>query len=114
MTIMRFLYFTIVSTWCIIIIEDKLSYLMEVVTMNVKEFTINYRGVEITPRLEHELMRDVLHYEYCEYNVCVLFDSIMYHEMKFKEGYIERVKSVAIDDLRKRTLDEIFDNMGVR
>lgn len=30
---MRFLYFTIVSTWCIIIIEDKLSYLMEVVVM---------------------------------------------------------------------------------
>lgn len=85
--------------------------------MNIKEFTINYRGVEITPHLEHEPMRDILHYEYCEYNVCVLFDSIMYHEMRFKEGYIERVKSVAIDglnDLRKRTLDEIFDNMGVR
>lgn len=34
---MRFLYFTIVSTWCIIIIEDKSSYLMEVITMNRKQ-----------------------------------------------------------------------------
>lgn len=46
---MRFLYFTIVSTWCIIIIESKSSYLMEVVTIeDIKKFTINYRGVEIT------------------------------------------------------------------
>lgn len=85
--------------------------------MLLNDFTINYRGVKITPQLEHELMRDVLHYRYCEYNVCVMFDSIMYHEMKFKEDYIENVKCVAIDglnNLRKRTLDEIFDNMGVR
>lgn len=83
----------------------------------LNDFTINYRGVEITPQLEHEPMRDVLHYVYCEYNVCVAFDGVMYHEMKFKDDYIENVKRVAIDglnELRKRTLDEIFDNMGVR
>lgn len=28
--------------------------------MNIKDFTINYRGVEITPQLEHEPMRDVV------------------------------------------------------
>lgn len=83
----------------------------------LNDFTINYRGVKITPQLEHEPMRDILHYTYCEYNVRVLFDSIMYHEMKFKDDYIEQVKSVTIDGLnklRKRTLDEIFDNMGVK
>lgn len=83
----------------------------------MNDFTINYRGVEITPQLEHEPMRDVLHYRYCEYNVCVLFDSIMYHEMKFKEGYIENVKYVAeqgLNELRERTLNNVFDNMGVR
>lgn len=36
----------------------------------LNDFTINYRGVEITPQLEHLPMRDVLHYAYCEYNVC--------------------------------------------
>lgn len=83
----------------------------------LNEFTINYRGVKITPQLEHEPMRDILHYTYCEYNVCVLFDSIMYHEIKFKEDYIKQVKCVAIDGLNKlriRTLDEIFDKMGVK
>lgn len=79
----------------------------------LNDFTINYRGVEIIPQLEHLPMRDVLHYAYCEYNVCVAFDAVMYHEMKFKNEYIENVKRVAIDglnELRKRTLD----NMGVR
>lgn len=66
---MRFLYFTIVSTWCIIIIESKSVITKEVVTMDIKELTINYRGVKITPQLEHEPIRDVLHYRYCEYNV---------------------------------------------
>lgn len=83
----------------------------------LNDFTINYRGVKITPQLEHEPTRDILHYTYCEYNVCVLFDSIMYHEMKFKEDYIEQVKSVAIDGMNKlriRTLNEIFDNIGVK
>lgn len=83
----------------------------------LNEFAINYRGVKITPQLKHEPMRDILHYEYCEYNVDVLFDSIMYHEIKFKEEYIEQVKCVAIDGLNKlriRTLDEIFDKMGVK
>lgn len=45
--------------------------------------------------------------------MCVAFDAVMYHEMKFKNEYIENVKRVAIDglnELRKRTLD----NMGVR
>lgn len=38
-------------------------------------------------------------------------------EIKFKEDYIEQVKCVAVDGLNKlriRTLDEIFDNMGVK
>ena len=67
----------------------------------LNDFTINYRAVEITPRLEHEPMMDILHYEYCEYNVCVAFDGVMYHEMKFKDDYIENVKWVAIDGLNK-------------
>lgn len=83
----------------------------------LNEFTINYRGVEITPHLEHEPMRDILHYEYCEYNVCVLFDSIMYHEMRFKEGYIEQVKYIAeqgLNELRARNINEWYNNMGVK
>lgn len=39
--------------------------------MNIKEFTINYRGVEITPHLEHEPMRDILHYVYCLIVLCI-------------------------------------------
>lgn len=62
--------------------------------MLLSDFTINYRGVEITPQLEHEPMIDVLHYVYCEYNVCVAIDGL--------------------NELRKRTLDETFDNMGVK
>lgn len=82
----------------------------------LNDFTINYRGVEITPQLEHQPMRDILHYEYCEYNVCVAFDAVMYHEMKFKDDYIENLKRVAIDglnELRARDINKWYDNMEV-
>lgn len=84
--------------------------------MLLNDFTINYRGVEIIPRLEHKFDGDVLKYEYADYHVAVTFDFTMY-DSSCKKSYIENVKYVALqglNELRKRTLDEIFDNMGVR
>lgn len=82
----------------------------------LNEFTINYRGVKITPQLEHQPMRDVLRYRYCEYDVSVTFDFTMY-DSSIKNAYIENVKYMArqgLNELRARNINEWYDNMGVK
>ena len=72
--------------------------------MNVQEFTINYRGVEITPRLNHEFDGDTLQYDYGDYHVEVTFDFTMY-DSSMKKAYIKNVKYVAeqgLNELRAR------------
>ena len=82
----------------------------------LNDFTINYRGVKITPQLEHRFDGDVLVYNYADYQVAVTFDFTIY-DCSCRKAYIKNVKYVAeqgLNELRKRTLDEIFDNEGLR
>lgn len=84
--------------------------------MLLNEFTINYRGVEITPQLEHRFDGDVLKYDYTDYHVVVTFDFTMY-DSSLKKSYIENVKYIAkqgLNELRTRNINEWYDNMGVR
>lgn len=84
--------------------------------MLLNDFTINYRGVGITPQSEHRFDGDVLKYDYGDYHVIVTFDFTMY-DSSYKKAYIENVKYVAeqgLNELRERTLNNVFDNMGVR
>lgn len=82
----------------------------------LNDFTINYRGVGIIPQLEHRFDGDVLKYDYGDYYVIVTFDFTMY-DSSYKKAYIKNVKYVAeqgLNELRERTLNNVFDNMGVR
>lgn len=82
----------------------------------LNDFTINYKGVVITPTLKHKCDGDVLEYECADYLVDVTFDFTIYDSM-YNKAYIENVKYVALqglNELRKRTLNDVFDSMGVR
>lgn len=61
----------------------------------LNDFTINYRGIKITPHLEHRFDGDVLKYG----DVTVTFDFTMY-DSSLKKAYIENVKYVAKQGLK--------------
>lgn len=65
----------------------------------LQDFTINYRGVEITPQLKHNVQCDVLCYDYEDKHVEVTFDYTMY-DSSLKKNYIENIKYVAEQGLR--------------
>lgn len=65
----------------------------------LNDFTINYRGVEITPQLKHNVQCDVLCYDYYDNHVEVTFDYTIY-DSSIKKAYIENVKYVACQGLR--------------
>lgn len=78
----------------------------------LNDFTINYKGIEITPQLEHRFDGDVLKYG----DVAIRFDFTMY-DSSCKKAYIKNVKYVAeqgLNELRTRTINEWYDNMGVK
>lgn len=66
----------------------------------LNDFTINYRGVEITPRLEHRFDGDVLEYDYADNHVAVTFDFTIY-DSSCKNDYIKNVKYVAEQGLNE-------------
>ena len=65
----------------------------------LNDFTITYRGVEITPQLKHKVQYDVLCYDYYDKHVEVVFDYTMY-DSSIKKAYIENIKYVAEQGLR--------------
>lgn len=78
----------------------------------LNDFTINYRGIVITPQLEHRFDGDVLRYG----DIAVTFDFTMY-DSSLKKAYIENVKYVArqgLNELRTRNINEWYDKMGVK
>lgn len=75
----------------------------------LNDFTINYRGVKITPQLNHGLQYDTLQYDYGDYHIEVTFDILHYNMANFKKAYIKNVKYVAeqgLNELRARTIKE--------
>lgn len=75
--------------------------------MLLNDFTINYRGVEITPHLNHKFDGDTLQYDYADYHVEVTFDFTMY-DSSIKKAYIKNIKYVAeqgLNELRARTIN---------
>lgn len=60
----------------------------------LNDFTINYRGVEITPHLNHNFNGDTLQYDYGDKHVEVTFDYTIY-DSSMKNAYIANVKYVA-------------------
>lgn len=82
----------------------------------LNDFTINYRGVEITPQLNHKYDYDTLQYDYMDYHVEVVFDFTIY-DSSCKKDYINNVKYVAeqgLNELRARDITRWYDNMGVK
>lgn len=78
----------------------------------LNDFTINYRGVEITPQLEHKFDGDVLVYNYANYNVAVTFDFTIY-DSSYKKAYIKNVEYVALQGLEMERLKNINEFKGV-
>lgn len=79
----------------------------------LNDFTINYRGMEITPQLKHKVQYDVLCYEYMDKHVEVTFDDTMY-DSSIKKTYIENVKYVAcqgLDYLRKQDITNWYNSV---
>ena len=79
--------------------------------MNVQDFTISYRGVEITPRLNHKFDGDTLQYDYDNNHVEVTFDYTMY-DSSIKKAYIENVKYVAEQGLNDLLAIDINNVIG--
>lgn len=74
----------------------------------LNDFTINYRGVQITPQLRHDVQCDVLCYDYYDKHVEVTFDYMMY-DSSVKMEYIENIKYVAeqgLNELRERDIND--------
>lgn len=65
----------------------------------LNDFKINYRGVEITPHLNHNFDGDTLQYDYEDKHVEVTFDYTIY-DSSMKKAYIANVKYVAEQGLR--------------
>lgn len=77
----------------------------------LNDFTINYRGIVITPHLEHRFDGDVLKYGYADYYVVITFDFTMY-DSSCKNTYIENVKYMAkqgLNELRARDINKWYD-----
>ena len=66
----------------------------------LNDFTINYRGVEVTPQLRHKVQYDVLCYDYEDKHVEVMFDIVMYNMANYRKAYFENIKYVAEQGLR--------------
>lgn len=82
----------------------------------LNDFTINYRGVEITPHINHKCDGDTLQYDYMDYHIEVTFDITHYDSPSFKNAYINNVKYVAeqgLNELRARDITRWYDKQGV-
>ncbi len=64
----------------------------------LNNFTINYKGIKITPQLKHKAQYDVLCYDYGDKHIEVTFDYTMY-DSSIKKAYIKNIKYVACQGL---------------
>ena len=82
----------------------------------LNDFTINYRGVEITPHINHKFDGDTLQYDWGDYHVEVMFDITHYDSPTFKKAYIKNVKYVAeqgLNELRARDINRWYDKIKI-
>ena len=81
----------------------------------LNDFTINYRGVEITPQLNHKFDGDTLQYDYGDNHVEVTFDFTIY-DSSCKKAYIKNIKYVAeqgLNELRARDITCWYDKINI-
>lgn len=62
----------------------------------LSDFTINYRGVTITPQLKKYDSHEVLEYRYNNIKIAILYDSNIYHKLFYKSDYVTWVKDLAV------------------
>lgn len=65
----------------------------------LNNFKIKFRGMEITPTIEHKPMYDTLDYDIGRLHVSIAFDNFLYQTFYNKKDYEERVKNVALERL---------------
>ena len=65
----------------------------------LNNFKINFRGMEITPTIEHSSMYDILNYDVERLHVGIAFDNFLYQTFYNKKDYEEGVKNVVLERL---------------
>ena len=84
---------------------------------NAEHFTINFRGVYITPQVEHLPRMVLLRYDYMGYHVEIGVDSMLFLYLNPKSAYIEDVKRATLrcfEDAYNKDVNDWYNKMGLR